>query len=147
MAAPGEMFIDAEKAHEVSPPSSQPASLHRIDTFDPQFEVSFTGDDDPRSPRSMSNLRKWIIVIIVSTTSLCVACTSSIYTQTYAQIESYFGISEIVAILGLTLFAVGLGLSPMILAPLSEVLVFVVLEDLSLTQYSSMAGSQSISDR
>ena len=69
----------------------------------------------------MSTLRKWLIVIIVSSTSLSVSCASSLYTSTYAQIEPYFHISGIVATLGLTLFAVGLGLSPMVLAPLSEV--------------------------
>ncbi|KAF1348213.1 major facilitator superfamily domain-containing protein [Delphinella strobiligena] len=115
--------MDLEKPHDKSPPSSQAPSEHILDpvtSFDPRFEVSFTGDDDSRSPRSLPTLRKWLIVSIVSATSLCVACTSSLYTSTYTQIEARFDISEIVAILGLTLFAVGLGLSPMILAPLSE---------------------------
>lgn len=30
------------------------------------------GDDDPKSPRSFSKVRKWIIVLIVSMASLCV---------------------------------------------------------------------------
>ena len=85
------------------------------------FEVKFTGDDDPRSPKSMSTLHKWIIVLIVSSTSLCVACTSSLYTGTYAQVMAEFGSSETITTLGLSMFLVGLGLSPMVLAPLSEV--------------------------
>ncbi|KAL1311420.1 hypothetical protein AAFC00_001582 [Neodothiora populina] len=84
------------------------------------FGVCFDGDTDPRSPKSLPTFRKWMIVIILATSSLCVACTSSLYTSTYSQIEPLFHISPIVATLGLTLFAVGLGLSPMILAPLSE---------------------------
>lgn len=85
------------------------------------FEVKFTGDDDPRSPKSMSTLHKWIIVLIISSTSLCVACTSSLYTGTYAQVMAEFGSNETITTLGLSMFVVGLGLSPMVLAPLSEV--------------------------
>ena len=88
---------------------------------DPSFEVKFSGDEDPRSPKSLSTLRKWIIVLIVSSTSLCVACTSSLYTGTYEQVMAEFGSDRTVTTLGLSMFVVGLGLSPMILAPLSEV--------------------------
>lgn len=117
-----ESFVDEEKAIDKStPPSTEPSPFSTPVKFDPQFEVSFTGEDDPRNPRSLPTFRKWMIVAIVSSSSLCVACTSSLYTATYGQIEPYFHISSIVATLGLTLFAVGLGLSPMILAPLSEV--------------------------
>ena len=36
------------------------------------FLVSFDGEDDPMSPRSMTKFRKWLIVIIVSLSSTCV---------------------------------------------------------------------------
>ena len=85
------------------------------------FEVKFSGDEDPRSPKSLSTLRKWVIVLIISSTSLCVACTSSLYTGTYEQVMDEFGSDRTVTTLGLSMFVVGLGLSPMILAPLSEV--------------------------
>ncbi len=85
------------------------------------FQVEFSGDEDPRSPKSLSTLRKWIILLIVSSTSLCVACTSSLYTGTYAQVMDEFGSDPTVTTLGLSMFVVGLGLSPMVLAPLSEV--------------------------
>ena len=88
---------------------------------EPSFEVTFSGDEDPRSPKSLSTLRKWIIVLVVSSTSLCVACTSSLYTGTYAQVMEEFGSDPTITTLGLSMFVVGLGLSPMVLAPLSEV--------------------------
>ncbi|KAE8445120.1 hypothetical protein EG329_013722 [Mollisiaceae sp. DMI_Dod_QoI] len=85
------------------------------------FEVRWeNGDQDPMCPRSMSLARKWLVVIIVSASSLCVTCTSSIYTSTYAQIEKDFHVSREVATLGLSLFIMGLGLGPMLLGPLSE---------------------------
>lgn len=89
--------------------------------YDPQYEVAFTGDDDPRSPRCLPAWRKWVIIAVVSTTSLCVACASSLYTGTIAQVEHKFGTSRTITALGLSMFVVGLGLGPMILAPLSEV--------------------------
>lgn len=39
---------------------------------DGTYEVAFDGDQDPMSPRSMSAVRKWMIVIIVCTSTLCV---------------------------------------------------------------------------
>ncbi|KAI5255249.1 MFS general substrate transporter [Aureobasidium subglaciale] len=85
-----------------------------------EFEVTWDGDDDPMNPRSMPYARKWIIVIIVSASSLCVTCTSALYTSTYAQLEPEFGCSRIVATLGLSLFVMGLGCGPMVMSPLSE---------------------------
>ena len=110
-----------------------------------EFEVKFTSDDDPNSPKSMSTARKWMIVVIVSATSLCVACTSSLYIQTYAQIMEEFHCSEEVATLGLSLFVAGLGLSPMMLAPLSEVSLVFAFEALNLHfASSSMVESPSM---
>lgn len=37
-----------------------------------QFLVTFDGDTDPENPRSMSKLRRWMIVIIVAGSSICV---------------------------------------------------------------------------
>ncbi|KAH0383177.1 MFS general substrate transporter, partial [Aureobasidium melanogenum] len=87
--------------------------------YDPQFEVNFT-EDDPHSARCLPVWRKWVIVVVVSTTNLCFACASSLYTGTTAQVEDKFGTSRTITTLGLSMFVVGLGLGPMILAPLSE---------------------------
>lgn len=85
-----------------------------------EFEVAWDGDDDPLNPRSRSLARKWLVVLIVSASSLCVTCTSALYTSTYAQLERDFGCSREVATLGLSLFVMGLGIGPMVLSPLSE---------------------------
>lgn len=87
---------------------------------DKQYEVAWDGDDDPMNPKSMRFARKWLIVLILSASSLCVTCASSIYTMTYTQLEREFHISREVATLGLSIFVCGLGLGPMFLAPLSE---------------------------
>lgn len=91
-------------------------------THDPDYEVSYNGPSDPMNPRSRYSTRqKWVFVLLCSSTSLCVTCASSLYSMAYTQLEEAFGVSEIVATLGLSLFVVGLGLGPMLLGPLSEV--------------------------
>lgn len=88
---------------------------------DKEFEVTFDGDSDPLNPKNAySNLRKWSIVLIGSSSALCVTCASALYTSTYRQLEPEFGVSRLVATLGLTTFVCGLGLGPMFLSPLSE---------------------------
>ncbi|KAL4754436.1 hypothetical protein BDW72DRAFT_166104 [Aspergillus terricola var. indicus] len=99
-----------------------------VNTGDPQgTEVTASSDyvvrwdeNDPMNPRNFNKLRRWMIVIICSTGSLCVTCTSSMYTVTYDQLTEEFNCSRIVATLGLSFFIWGLGLGPLVLGPLSE---------------------------
>jgi hypothetical protein len=114
--------LDVEKA--MSNSLQKDNGLAPIPTHDPEYEVSFEGLHDPLNPRGFGKAKKWAIVLICSATSLCVTCTSSLYVMTYSQITKEFNVSNIVATLGLSLFVVGLGLSPMVLSPLSEVSLF-----------------------
>ncbi|KAF2679817.1 MFS general substrate transporter [Lentithecium fluviatile CBS 122367] len=92
-----------------------------IPASDEPFLVKWEGGDaDPNNPRSMTKLRRWAVVFIVSASSLCVTCTSSLYTSTYSQLIPEFHSSRLVCTLGLSLFVAGLGTGPMILSPLSE---------------------------
>ena len=50
-------------------------------------------------------------------------CTSSIYTSTYTQITKEFNCTRLVATIGLSLFIFGLGVGPMMLGPLSYVML------------------------
>ncbi|KAG8671497.1 hypothetical protein FPOAC2_04839 [Fusarium poae] len=85
------------------------------------FEVNWeNGDSDPWCPRKFVKMRKWLIIFIVSSASLCVTAVSSIYTSTYEQMEAEFGSSREISILGLSAFVLGIGLEPMFLRPMSE---------------------------
>ncbi|OJD21959.1 hypothetical protein ACJ73_06698 [Blastomyces percursus] len=84
------------------------------------YIVKWDGPADPANPRNMRLGRKWVIVLVLAVGSVCVTCTSSLYTMTYAQIMEEFHCSQIVATLGLSLFIFGLGVGPLVLAPLSE---------------------------
>jgi len=105
---------DAEKQKQAAETGEGAANTSK------EFEVSFDGDTDPLSPRNKTTLRKWGIVLIGSSCSLCVTCASALYTSTYPQLEKDFGVSRELATLGLTTFVCGLGLGPMFLSPLSE---------------------------
>ncbi|RAL05066.1 MFS transporter [Aspergillus ibericus CBS 121593] len=83
------------------------------------FIVSWD-EDDPMNPRNFNTLRRWLIVIICSSGSLCVTCTSSMYTVTYDQITKEFNCSRLIATLGLSFFIWGLAVGPLFLGPLSE---------------------------
>ncbi|KAH8816073.1 major facilitator superfamily domain-containing protein [Xylogone sp. PMI_703] len=103
---------------------SDPVDSSEEEAVEPEgdpFEVRWdNGEQDPMNPRSMAHARKWLVVLIISSSSLCVTCTSSIYTSTYEQMTKEFEVSRIVATLGLSLFIMGLGIGPMLLGPLSE---------------------------
>ncbi|PPJ52936.1 hypothetical protein CBER1_11491 [Cercospora berteroae] len=104
---------DDETAHSTKEAERSPSG-------DKDFEVRFDGDEDPYSPKNLPTWRKWIIVLIVSASSLCVTCASAMYTSTYRQLEVDFHVSRLGATVGLTTFVCGLGLGPMFLSPLSE---------------------------
>lgn len=72
-----------------------------------EWEVTFDGDADPYNPKNRPTARKWLIVIIISASSLCVTCASALYTSTYRQLEEEFHVSRVVATLGLTTFVCG----------------------------------------
>lgn len=82
--------------------------------------MRWDGEGDAMNPRNFGTAKKWLVVLVVSAGSTCVTCTSSMYTLTYEQITVEFGISRVVATLGLSVFVMGLGVGPMVLGPLSE---------------------------
>ena len=53
-------------------PEDEQPSNSSGDTSSEHFLVKWDGDNDPMNPRSMSKLRRWIVVLIVSSSSLCV---------------------------------------------------------------------------
>lgn len=68
----------------------------------------------------MAPLRKWTIVVVVTSASFCVTSCSSMIPFTYPAVEREFNVGSEVATLGLSLFVLGLGFFPLVLGPLSE---------------------------
>ncbi|TFY76597.1 hypothetical protein EWM64_g7414 [Hericium alpestre] len=89
----------------------------RAPPTDNEFEVTLDPEDDPQKK---SLLLRWLAVLTISSASVCVTCASSVASFTEAGIQQTFGISKEVAILGISLFVVGLGVGPLSIGPLSE---------------------------
>lgn len=83
--------------------------------------VTWDGEDDPENPRNWSTFQKSFFILEVSFLTLVVYMGSAIYTPGVYEVQQSLGVSEIVAILPLTLFVIGYGLGPMIFAPISEI--------------------------
>ncbi|KAM0755473.1 MFS general substrate transporter, partial [Meredithblackwellia eburnea MCA 4105] len=106
----------AEKGHQTS--AEWDADGVRIENGIPV--VGLKGPEDPFSPINMTPLKKWILILVISSASFCVTCCSSMVASSYAGVEKDFGVSTEVATLGLSLFVLGLGFAPLVMGPLSE---------------------------
>ncbi|EFQ34146.1 major facilitator superfamily transporter [Colletotrichum graminicola] len=75
---------------------------------------------DPRNPMNYSDNTRWFITMMVAFTTLAVSLLSSAYTGGIHDIVREFGISDEVAVLGVSLYVLGFALGPLLWAPLSE---------------------------
>ncbi|KAK7696651.1 hypothetical protein QCA50_001309 [Cerrena zonata] len=81
------------------------------------YLVTLSPEEDPKN---RSAFRKWLIVVTVSMSALCVTCASSMAAFTEAPVAEEFHIGTEVSILGVSLYVQGLGIAPLLLGPLSE---------------------------
>jgi hypothetical protein len=76
---------------------------------DESYLVNYS-TEDPRHPYNWSNAKKYGILLVLCLAAVCVTATSSIQASTYASIEREFGLSRPEAVLGVSLYVLGLGL-------------------------------------
>ncbi|KAI6861390.1 putative MFS polyamine transporter [Hortaea werneckii] len=100
-----------ETAHHDIPPASQPVTAQ-----------DWTGPDDPENPHNWSLLKRCLHIFPIAFLSFAVTAGSSLITPSTPEIAQQFSISRTVSILSLSLFVFGLGIGPMIAAPISETL-------------------------
>ncbi|KAG9642641.1 MFS general substrate transporter, partial [Aureobasidium melanogenum] len=82
--------------------------------------VTWDGENDPKKPSNMSELRKWMIVVSTGLMTFCVSFASSVFSTTTFVTAELFGVSSEVMILGLSLYVLGFAFGPLIWGPLSE---------------------------
>ncbi|KAI0079678.1 MFS general substrate transporter [Panus rudis PR-1116 ss-1] len=87
------------------------------DANESPYLVTLTQEDDPKQ---LSTLHKWLAVLVISTSALCVTCASSVAGFTEGAISQEFHVGKEVSILGISLFVQGLGFGPLLVGPLSE---------------------------
>jgi len=83
-----------------------------------EYEVQIGPGDDPRG---LSLFRRWLAVATICGAALCVACASSIAVFTIDDMSQQFHVGKEVAILAISLYALGLASGPLFSGPLSEV--------------------------
>lgn len=82
--------------------------------------VGWYGPDDPENPQNWPNRLKHLITFQMCILNFAVYIASSIYVPGEPGLMEEFGVGEVVATLGLSLFTLGYGLGPMLWSPLSE---------------------------
>lgn len=85
------------------------------------FCVKWDGKDDQENVQTEKSLFiRWIYAIIVSSCSIVITCTSSIYSMAMVGVGERFHKSHTVTAIGITFFLLGMGWGPIFLAPISE---------------------------
>ncbi|KAB2572005.1 Polyamine transporter 4 [Lasiodiplodia theobromae] len=106
---------DIEKGVEPlpeTPPSIQPIT----------GPLDWDGPNDPGNPHNWSFLKRGWITLVIGVTGFTVTIGSSVYTPAIPEVVQKFDVSTTVALLGLSLYTVGLGFGPVLAAPLSEMI-------------------------
>jgi hypothetical protein len=63
---------DGYTCFDAEPDNSRPNKSKSGVVTEQPYLVAWDGDADPENPRSMSKLRRWVVVLICSASSLCV---------------------------------------------------------------------------
>ncbi|KAG1861380.1 major facilitator superfamily domain-containing protein [Suillus tomentosus] len=98
-------------------------------TIKTDVSASQDTEDDPHlvvlepedNPQNISLFRRWLVVLIISSASLCVTLTVLQAAFTEQGAAQTFHVSREVTILGISLYVTGLGIGPLLVGPLSEV--------------------------
>ncbi|KAI1202124.1 major facilitator superfamily domain-containing protein [Nemania serpens] len=95
-------------------------SSQRADDGQDFYIVDWYGPGDPENPLNWSEGWKFLIAAEVCILNFSVYVASSLYVPGEESLQKEFGVSTVVATLGLSLFSVGYGFGPMLWSPLSE---------------------------
>lgn len=83
--------------------------------------IDWYGDDDPQNPRNWSRAKKYFVTFQICFLTFSVYIGSAIYTPGLIDVTQVFGVAQVPATLGLTLYVAGYGLGPIIWSPMSEI--------------------------
>ncbi|OAK99024.1 MFS general substrate transporter [Phaeosphaeriaceae sp. SRC1lsM3a] len=83
--------------------------------------IDWYGDDDPQNPRNWSRAKKFFVTFEICFLTFSVYIGSAIYTPGLMDVVEVFGVAQVPATLGLTLYVAGYGLGPIIWSPMSEI--------------------------
>lgn len=84
------------------------------------WRVDFDGPDDPIFPHNWTMKRKIAVCIVLGYATLCSAWGSSVYSSATPFVMQQYGIGQVTATLGVSLYVLGFASGPVLWAPLSE---------------------------
>lgn len=114
-----EARLEANEHPEIEKTKSTPITPTR--TKDGAILVDWYHTDDPENPHNWSNGKRALISIVICLYTFVVYTTSAIYTSSIQGVMEEFGVSTLLATLGLSLYVLGYGTGPLIFSPLSEI--------------------------
>lgn len=114
-----EARLEADQHHEIEKTKSIPIVPKR--TKDGAILVDWYTTDDPENPHNWSNTKRALLSTVICLYTFVVYTTSAIYTSSTQGIMEEFGVSTLLATLGLSLYVLGYGTGPLIFSPLSEI--------------------------
>lgn len=114
-----EARLEADEQHEIEKVKSIPIAPRK--TQDGSILVDWYYTDDSENPHNWSNRKRALITIMICLYTFVVYTTSAIYTSSTAGVMKEFGVSTLVATLGLSLYVLGYGIGPLVFSPLSEI--------------------------
>lgn len=85
----------------------------------PEFEVEWT-ERDPDNPRNWSLAYKFLVVTAMGYGATVISLASTCYSVTIPGLESEFGTTKMIGLLGITTYLLGMAAGSLLLAPLSE---------------------------
>ncbi|CAG7953589.1 unnamed protein product [Penicillium nalgiovense] len=114
-----EARLEADEQHEIEKIKSIPIAPRK--TKDGSILVDWYYTDDSENPHNWSNGKRALITILICLYTFVVYTTSAIYTSSTEGVMKEFGVSTLVATLGLSLYVLGYGTGPLVFSPLSEI--------------------------
>jgi DHA1 family multidrug resistance protein-like MFS transporter len=110
---------EADEHQEIEKTKSIPIAPKK--TKDGSILVDWYYTDDSENPHNWSNRKRALVATIICLYTFVVYTTSAIYTSSTEGVMREFGVSTLVATLGLSLYVLGYGIGPLIFSPLSEI--------------------------
>jgi DHA1 family multidrug resistance protein-like MFS transporter len=114
-----EARLEADEQHEIEKIKSIPIAPKK--TKDGSILVDWYYTDDLENPHNWSNGKRAFVTILICLYTFVVYTTSAIYTSSTEGVMKEFGVSTLVATLGLSLYVLGYGTGPLVFSPLSEI--------------------------
>ncbi|KAI2792972.1 Caffeine resistance protein 5 [Penicillium oxalicum] len=111
--------LEADEEHEIQKLQSIPIQPKK--TKDGTILVDWYYTDDQENPHNWSNRKRALLTTIICLYTFVVYTTSAIYTASVPGVMEDFGVSNLLATLGLSLYVLGYGMGPLVFSPLSEI--------------------------